>query len=81
MSARRYRRARRAFWLLLAAAVLLTGALSWALRAPPSPGTGLAVAVLGAVLAIVVALAVRVLLALTGADARRGEAARQDRRR
>jgi hypothetical protein len=61
-----YRRARRALWICVAAAVGLTGALGGLLRAPPGPGTGLAVAVAGIVLVGLLALAVRLLLALTG---------------
>lgn len=66
MTARPYRRARRAFWTLLGVAVLLTGALGRVLQAPPSPRTGLAVAVLGVLTVTTVALATRLLLALTG---------------
>jgi len=61
-----YRRARRAFWICVVVAVVLTGALGGVLRAPPGPATGLAVAALGLLLAAAVALAVRLLLALTG---------------
>ena len=61
-----YRRARRAFWLCFVVAVVLTGALGGALRAAPGPVTGVAVAALGLLLATTLALAVRLLLALTG---------------
>lgn len=66
MTARPYRRARWAFWTLVAVAILLLGALSWALQAPPSPRTGLTVAILGLLTVIAIALAARLLLALTG---------------
>jgi hypothetical protein len=66
VTARPYRRARRAFWTLVVVAVLLTGALGRLLQAPPSPRTGLAVAALGVLIVIVVGLATRLLLALTG---------------
>lgn len=56
--------ARRSFWTLLAIAALAMGALSTALNADPNPATGAAVAVSGAVLAISLTLAARVLLAL-----------------
>ncbi len=57
-------RARRSFWTLVVIAALSMGALSAALKAHPSPVTGAAVAVSGAVLAISLTLAARVLLAL-----------------
>lgn len=66
------RRARRAFWTLVAVAIVLTGALSWVLEMPPSPRTGLAVAVIGLPLVAVIALAARLLLALTGQLSMRG---------
>jgi hypothetical protein len=66
MTARPDRRARRAFWTLVLLAVLLTGALGTLLRAPPSPGVGVAAAVLGLLTVVVLALAARVLLALAG---------------
>lgn len=66
MTARPAGRARWAFWTLVALAVLLTGALGKLLRAPPSPGVGLAVAVLGLLTVVILALAARVLLALAG---------------
>ncbi|MBL0886180.1 hypothetical protein [Myceligenerans indicum] len=59
------RRARRAFWLLLVLAVLLVGALDAMLRADAGPLTGTAVAVLGVLTAVTIALAARVLLALS----------------
>lgn len=61
-----YRRARRAFWACVVAAVALAGGLSVALRSAPGPATALAVAGLGVLLTGVLALAVRLLLALTG---------------
>jgi hypothetical protein len=73
MTARPYRRARRAFWTLVIVAVLLTGALGRLLEAPPSPRTGLAVAALGVLLVAAVGLAARLLLALTGRLPPRGE--------
>lgn len=66
MTIRPYRRARRAFWTLVVLAIIFTGALSRLLQAPPSPRTGLAVAVLGTLTVAAVGLAARVLLALTG---------------
>ena len=57
-------RARRSFWTLVVIAALSMGALSTALKANPGPATGAAVAVSGAVLAISLTLAARVLLAL-----------------
>ncbi|HEU4544620.1 MAG TPA: hypothetical protein VFR23_26070 [Jiangellaceae bacterium] len=66
MTARPARRARWAFWMLVLLAVLLTGALGKLLRAPPSPGVGLAVAVVGLLTVVILALAARVLLALAG---------------
>src|SRR6266542_881891 len=57
-------RARRSFWTLVVIAALSMGALSAALKAHPSPVTGAAVAVSGAVLAISLTLAARILLAL-----------------
>ena len=66
MTSRAYRRARRTFWTLVVLAVVLTGALGRLLQAPPSPWTGLAVAVLGTLTVAAVGLAARVLLALTG---------------
>lgn len=65
-----FRRAYRSFWLLLAVAVLTTGALSSALAAPPSPFTGLRVAVNGLVLMSSMTLATRVMLALERARRR-----------
>ena len=61
-----YRRARRALWICVLVAVADAGAISLVLRAPAGPATGLAVAVLGTVLAGVLTLAARLLLALTG---------------
>ena len=57
-------RAHRSFWILTTTAVLLVGALSAELVATPRPLTGLAVAVTGTVLALVVAQAVRVMVAI-----------------
>jgi hypothetical protein len=51
-----YCRARRAFWLLFVVAVVLFGVLGWVLRAPASPSTGLAVALLGLLVVADVAL-------------------------
>ncbi len=68
-------RARRSFWTLVVIAALSMGALSAALKAHPSPVTGAAVAVSGAVLAISLTLAARVLLALD--HARRSARQRQ----
>jgi hypothetical protein len=66
VTARPHRRARRAFWTLLALSILLVGGLSRALQAPPSPRTVLAVAVLGTLTVAAIGLAARLLLALTG---------------
>ncbi len=57
-------RARRSFWALVLIAALATGALSTALKAHPSPAAGAAAALSGAVLAISLTLATRILLAL-----------------
>lgn len=72
MSRTAYRRARGAFWICVAAAVVLTGALGGVLRAEPGPVAGIAFVVLGVLLAGVVALATRLLLALTGRLPARG---------
>jgi hypothetical protein len=66
MTARPARRARWAFWTLVALGVVFTGALGKVLEAPPSPAVGLGVAVLGLLTVVVLALAARVLLALAG---------------
>jgi len=58
------RPAHRSFWLLVAVAVLATGALSSALAAPPSPLTGLRVAASGLVLLGSLTFAARVMIAL-----------------
>jgi len=60
------RRARHALWTCLTIAVVLTGVLNATVHAGPGPGTSLAVAALGIVLTGVLALATRLLLALTG---------------
>ena len=70
-------RARKSFWALVLIALLATGALSTALKTHASPTAGAAVAVSGAILAISLTLATRILLALD--HARR--AARPHRRR
>ena len=57
-------RARKSFWTLVLIAALAAGALSAALKAHPSPAAGATVAISGAVLAISLTLATRVLLAL-----------------
>ena len=57
-------RARRSFWALVGIAVLATGALSAAITAHPGPAAGATVAVSGAILAITLTLAARVLIAL-----------------
>ena len=57
-------RARRSFWALVLIAALSTGALSTALKAHPSPAAGVTVAVSGAMVAISLTLATRILLAL-----------------
>jgi len=59
-----HRRAYRSFWTLVIVAVLSTGVLSSAWAAPPSPFTGLRVAVSGLVLLVSLTLAVRVMVAL-----------------
>jgi HAMP domain-containing protein len=61
-----YLRARRVLWTLVLLAILLVGALNRAVQAPPDPRTGAAVAILGIFTVIVLALAARLLLALTG---------------
>lgn len=67
------RRARRWFWALTVIAILLVGALSQELTATPRPSLGIAVAVTGVLLALVVTQASRVMLAIGRATApRRG---------
>jgi len=56
--------AHRWFWSLVVVAVLATGSLSSALAAPPSPLTGLRVAVSGLVLITSLTLATRVMIAV-----------------
>jgi hypothetical protein len=76
------RRARRSFWACLILAIALSGALSAQLRADPGPGTAIAAAGIGVLLAAVLALATRLLLALTGRlpAAGRGRQAGRSRR-
>ncbi len=57
----RDQRQRRAFWVLLAAAVMSAGSLTGALAAAPAPVTGLWTAASGTVLAVSLSLAVRIL--------------------
>ena len=64
------RQAQRSFWLLVAVAVLVTGALSSALAAPPSPLTGLRVAASGLILLGSLTFAARVMIALERARRR-----------
>lgn len=59
-----FTRALRLFWLLVAGVVVATGSLTSALTAPPSPVTGLRVAVSGLVATAAVILATRVMIAL-----------------
>lgn len=54
-------RARRAFWMLLAAAVVAAGSLAGALAAAPAPVTGISTAASGIILAVSLSLAVRIL--------------------
>lgn len=61
-----YRRARRTFWALVVLAILLIGGIGALLAAPTGPVTGLAMAGLGVLAAVAIALATRLLLALTG---------------
>lgn len=56
--------AHRWFWFLVLVAILATGSLSSALAAPPSPLTGLRVAVSGLVLITSFTLATRVMIAV-----------------
>lgn len=65
------RRAYRSFWALTAVAVLLVGALSRELAAPPSPLVGTAVAVTGLLLALVVLQCCRIMLAIDRATVSR----------
>ena len=65
-------RAGRSFWILLAIALLATGALSSALTAAPSPATGLRVAGSGTLLIVAIALEVRVMIAFDRARRSRG---------
>lgn len=57
----RARRARRAFWMLAAAAVVAAGSLTGALAAAPAPVTGIWTAASGIILAVSLSLAVRIL--------------------
>lgn len=59
------RRAKRAFWLLVAIAVVATGGLSRALAADPGFAAAAGVAVSGLTLAVVAALALRILACLS----------------
>ena len=54
----------RRFWQLVAVTVLATGSLTSALAAPPSPLTGLRVAISGLVLIASLTLTVRVVIAV-----------------
>ena len=58
------RRAHRWFWTLTVVAILLVGALSQEITARPAPGVGVAVAVTGSLLALVVIQASRLMLAI-----------------
>jgi len=69
-SARRWRTARRSFWVLTLVAMAATGSLSAALAAAPSARTGLWVAASGVVLIAAVTLAARVMVALERARRR-----------
>jgi hypothetical protein len=64
------RRALLSLWILIAAATAASGALTASLTAPASPAAGLGVAVSGTVLAVSLALAVRVVAALERARPR-----------
>lgn len=64
------RQAHRSFWLLVAVAVLATGALSSALAAPPSPLTGLRMAASGLILLGSLTCAARMMIALESARRR-----------
>ena len=64
------RQAHRSFWLLVAVAVLATGALSSALAAPPSQLTGLRVVASGLILLGSLTFAARVMIALERARRR-----------
>lgn len=75
------RRAYRWFWFLTVVAILLVGALSHELQAGPSPTTGLAVAVTGSLLALVVVQACRLMLAIGRAAPARTPRVRSPRRR
>jgi hypothetical protein len=68
------------FWALLALSIVLVGGLSRALQGPPSPRTGLAVVVLGALTVAAIGLAARLLLALTGRLRPRSDSGRPGRR-
>ena len=61
------RRARRWFWTLTVVAILLVGALSEEITAKPAPAIGVAVAVTGILLALVVTQASRLMLAISRA--------------
>lgn len=66
-------KARRAFWVLIAIAVIAMGSLTSALARQPGALTGLTVAASGVVLLLASALACRVMVALE--QRRRGESA------
>ncbi len=58
------RRIRVTFWLLVATAIVSTGALMRAVTWPASPTTGATVAAAGAVIAMAVASAARILVVI-----------------
>lgn len=57
-------RAHRSLWILIGIAILMAGALTTALAAPPSPLTGLSFALSAMIFVVVFALATRVTIAL-----------------
>ena len=73
------RRARRWFWTLTVIAILLVGALSQEITAKPSPAVGVAVAVTGILLALVVTQASRLMLAINRATTPRRRVSRRPR--
>lgn len=62
-------RVRRTFWVLFGLAVVATGTLSRAFAADPGPATGVTVGLSASVLAVTVALALRILV-VVGRDGR-----------
>lgn len=65
--------AHRWFWALTIAAIALTGAISAELNSPPRPSIGVAVAFTGALLALAIIQACRIMLAISRVAPTRNE--------